>query len=589
MGKIERLFLTNCSDESKIRLVRSHIIALDTETTGLETWSPKVRATHLAEWDNVGHGHCWKAGQFGIFAKRYITLRNSTQLFFNAKFDIPIMRKEFLIPKGPVVDVMLMAQMLLPDEKTKNLKHLTRKILKDPYLEVVALKNWLKQNKGKSYGDAPAHIIEPYNLKDAKSTLELFFVLAEGMDEHKQWHVLEREMRLMPIVLSMEQRGVLIDMAEVDRLDIETTRELSKLKDKLVKLTRNAKFNPNSQAQVVSAVYDGSIMPRRWTKKGKPKVDELSLLEQPSKIGSLVVKYRKVARAAKTYLSRFRKVDANGAFHISFNQGGARTGRFSSDLQNVPRPDDSFLGQLRGCIRSRHSTRLVFIDYDQIELRLTAHFSREKHMLRAINEGQDLHGETCKLIFGKKPDDPDWSKFRYLAKTLNFAVTYGAGYMKFRDTILKDTDGDIRLDPRDAQNYLDEYKSKHPGVAALFEEVIKEVASTGGIVNHYGRYCPVERNKPYTGVNYKIQGTAADFLKLKMFQVSQYLKGRNTKLLMTIHDELVFEVPKHERHVVADLVKIMEDRTTFSVPLTCSVSIGKNWREKKKLSIPSQA
>lgn len=591
--RILKLYGSKQLESSKKRLLRKRVISIDTETTGLRVFDPKVRTTHVSWFDSEGHGNVIEANEVHKLAKlqNRVVDNNTTVLLFNAKFDIRTLSKVGIVIKCPIIDVLLVAQKTKPDENTKNLKHMVRKFLKDPFLEEITMKKWMKENPGKVQGHAPRHIVIPYAYADAKRALELFYYLMPGLDDYKLWTVLEREMLLMRHVMRMESNGVPINQSTVDKLYVDTTTELKLLREQLIAKTKKPGFNPNSHAQVAEVVYNGTVMPRRFSHKtGKPKVDEVSLLEEPSEIGSLVVRYRKMYKARSTYLDNLRDVYSDGRLRAGFNQGAARTGRFSSsgpNLQNIPRPDKTALGRIRSCFEAIKGTRLLFVDYKQIELRLTAHFSGEIHMLEAINKGHDLHDKTCRLMFHIKKRNPEWDTYRFVAKTLNFAVIYGTGGETFRLTVLRETDGKIRLSYYEAASYIENYKSKHPAIMSLFSLVTDEVAKTGGVVNHYGRYMPVDRQTPYVGVNYKIQGTAADFMKMKMILVSQWLKANNlqTKLIMTVHDELIFELYQSEKWIVPHIVKLMEDHTTFKVPLICSVSVGKNWQDKKELKI----
>ena len=570
-------------------------MAVDTETTGLNPHDPKVQLTHISHWSNEGRGTAFSVEDCDKLRTitRACYVKATTKLMFNAKFDIRMLAKRGVKIRGKLIDVMLMAKMVVPDEKWGDaligLKHLARKYLKDPFIEEVKLTQWLRANKlkKKDIGLAPEHIVIPYALADAKRTLELFYFFESAIDEHNMWHVVEREMELMKrVVLPMEQNGICLVQAGVEKLRIKTTKAMQDIKDQLTRLTGDPEFNPNSHPQVAKHFYTGDIKPQRFSRKtGKPSTDTIALLQQPSLFGTLVSKYRKISKAQTTYLKNF----TGDILRVNFNQGGARTGRFSSsgpNLQNIPRPDESsLLGQMRRCFVARPGRRLVFIDYEQIELRLTAHFSQEPHMLEAIHNGEDLHGVTCRLLFNKTPDDPDWKKFRYLAKTLNFAIVYGTGPETFRETILKDTDGTMRLSIVEAAHYINDYKAKHPNVVKLFDDVAREVADTGGVVNAYGRFMPVDPHKVYVGVNYKIQGTAADIIKRAMFKVNKILKGRNSLLVLQVHDELAFDMVSNDRHLIPYIVRAMEVLDEFSVPLTCSVEIGKNWHDKKELKI----
>lgn len=567
------------------------IVSIDTETTGLDTFDPQVQVTHASYWTSLGKGAAFEIGNHEKKERlsAYAADPTVTKLMFNAKFDLRMLDKIGIKVRGPLIDVMLIAQLLLPDEKVKNLKHLVRKFLKDPYIEETRLKQWLRANKTKIYGHAPKHIIEPYALADARRTLELFFFLSGGLDKQNLWTVLEREMLLMrKVVLPMETAGVHIDMKGIDPLKIKVREELKPMKTRMCEIAQNPAFNPNSGKQALAALaVEGIFRPTRFSNQtGKPKVDVAALLEFPSELGSLLVKYRKLSKANSTYLKNFD----SPLLHVSFNQGGARTGRFSSsgpNLQNIPRADENtLLGQMRRLFVAPRGYRLLCIDYKQIELRLTAHFSQQQHMLDAILSDEDLHGVTCKKMFGIDETHAQWKAKRYFAKTLNFAVLYGIGPDKYRLSVLKDTAGTTRISLVQASSYINDWKLQHPAVMKLFENVALEVAKTGGIENHYGRYMPVESGKSYVGVNYKVQGSAADFLKMKMFAVAKLLRNHETKLIMQVHDELVFRVPVAERSIVCDLLEVMEDKTTFDVPLLCSAKWGPNWFDQQDIELP---
>lgn len=547
-----------------------------------------MRLTHISYWTNGGRGQSFSVEKLDKVAKVRKILEDTeiTKLFFNAKFDIRMLAKIGLIPRGPVIDVKLQANLLLPEERAKKLKLLARKFLKENFFEDLNMRKWLKENKGKTIGEAPAHIVEPYNLADSRMTLELFYYFLDGIDKHNLWAVVEREMLLIRnVVMPMEDHGVMLDLEEVDKLKIAVRKAVSDSKAKLLSLTNNPKFNPNSPAQVSKAVYNGSIMPSRFTEKGQPKVDVIALLETPSELGKLIVEHRKLSKAKSTYLDNFdRKI-----LHVDFNSGGAKTGRFSSsgpNLQNIPRPkEDSLLGNMRRVFVARPGHTMFFCDYSQIEMRLAAHFSGETHMLEAINNGVDLHDVTCRVVFNLNSNSKDWELMRYLAKTLNFAVLYGTGAETFRTTVLNNTQGKIRIKQHEASRYLDDWKAKHPNVMKMFDDVAIEIAKTGGVANNYGRFIPASSSKSYVGVNYKIQGTAADFMKMKMLMVAKMLKDYETQMIMTIHDELIFDMPRHEAKVAKEIVYTMEDLTTYSVPITCGVSYGPNWANKKKVKL----
>lgn len=566
------------------------LMAVDTETTGLDVYLPSVVATLVSWWDHKDKGDCFRPKKIPEWFRKRLASKHWTKLFFNAKFDIPILLKLGLKIAGPVIDVQVMCQMAFPKEhpsEKHSLKGLSRRLLKDLYLEEIKIKAWAKKHK-KGIGEAPDRLLFPYAIKDARRTIDLYFYTKAWFDKYQQWGVLKNEMFNTRVMQRMEQTGMLLDMDEVQNQTIRLKKRAQKIKARLCRLTGNPTFNPNSTKQVAAAVYDGSFLPtRRAPKTGKPQVNKLALIDQPSKVGAAILKYRGVTKAVKTYLVNFiDKADPNNVIHANLNQNGARTGRISCsdpNFTNLPRPSEDSLGHIRECVVARPGFRLVFIDFEQLEIRIQAHFTREPHVLEDIRAGRDLHSQTCRRIFEREEDDPEWSKWRYLAKKLNLAMQYGMGVQKFCDIVLQDSDGSVRLKLVEAKKYIDDYKAVHPNLVKLFDDVATEVATTGGVTNDYGRFMPVDRRAPYKGVNYKIQGTAADLMKKAMRRIHRFLKGYKSEMLMQVHDELIFEIHHTEKHLVSRLASMMINRTRFAVPLTVSVEWARNWGQKKKM------
>jgi DNA polymerase-1 len=238
----------------------------------------------------------------------------------------------------------------------------------------------------------------------------------------------------------------------------------------------------------------------------------------------------------------------------------------------VPSDDDSFL---------------LLIDFDQIELRLAAHFGNEQHMIADIINGRDLHTGTCKRMFNKDETAEDFKRYRYLAKRLNFGTLYGTGPAKFSSTVLEDSNGDFRISIAEAGAFIGKWWAAHPGISELRNRVFSEVARTGGVRTHFGRFIPVESWKDHAALNYLIQGTAADVIKRAIIRVERLLKKERarTKLLLPVHDELIFNMPREEKGLVRDIVKAMQELDQFCVPLTCSVEAGLRWGKKKPVVV----
>lgn len=596
--------LTSGSDQTLVSTdwFTDKLIAIDTETTGLQVYKPEVRPTFVSWWNHRDIGGGFRVidnelvGDTEAIArlKKRCASPRWTKLFFNAKFDIPILRKCGVVIRGPIIDVFPMTQMSMPKQKpqdTHSLKGLTRRIFDDPYVEEINIKRWARQNKT-TIGYAPDHLIFPYGIKDARRTIDLFFYCKTFFDDNNQWGVLHKEMILTRVLLSMEEIGMQTDPDVVNTMLVATRKRAQKIKDRLCKLTGNPSFNPNATVQVARAVFHGgkgAPTPTRFTKNtGAVQVNKLALIEAPSKLGDLVLKWRKVAKTTQTYLGNFILLaDAHNVIHPTINQNGARTGRVSCsdpNLTNLPRPDESSLGRIRGCFVPRRGFGFLFADYSQLEIRIQAHWTGERHIIRAIRSGLDLHDETCRKILKRDPSD---KVMRYIGKKLNLAMQYGMGKEKFCDTVLADSDGAIRISLVESSAYVDTFWAGHPKLAEFFEAVNKEVADTGGVVNAYGRFMPVDQRTPYKGVNYKVQGTAADLVKDRMRKLFYgLLHGLKSRMVMQIHDELMFEIHDTERWLAEPIRELMEEHHRFVVPLTVDLEWSpESWAAKLPLTV----
>jgi len=452
------------------------------------------------------------------------------------------------------------------------------------------MKKWAtrrkRENKNPAYGLAPDHIRVPYAQKDAECTMMLW-LLMWGAANKKQKKIYRNEMKVLRCVLDMEKRGLLIDLDLAGKMLTKAERMRKKYLSKLRKMTGNKLFNPRSPIQLKEAIYGtGRTKIVRRTKTGKPSTDRLTLIQVVHPLAPVILIYRQWEKLSGTYLKPLIERQNRGIIHPSFNQAGTKTGRFSSsnpNFQNLPRPGNSPLGRIKDLIIARPLTRLILIDYKQLEIRICAHYSQEPHLLEAIHNGEDIHGVTCKVTFDKKETDSDWGEYRYFAKTLNFLLQYGGGAGKLVDTVMEQTGKKLTL--YKASKLIQAYQERNPKVMGLFDMVANEVIKTGGVENIFGRFVDVPLSTTYVGVNYKIQGTAADLIKFKMPLVRKKLAGSKSYMLLQVHDELGFEIHKDDKDLIPTLKEAMEELNAFSVPITCDVKIGKRWGRKKALEL----
>ena len=591
-----------------------HYLAVDTEARGTRAVDARrkdTEVTHISWWNERGegesvpflHNRChkswWVEKQWhkSTNVARAIEDPRVIKLFWNAKYDLKVLQRAGIQVKGPIIDVMLLARIVHTAERPGQytLKHFSRKFLENTYVEETKLRQWCTKQKRKkepcAYGDAPLHILHPYSLLDAQCTFELFWLMSKKLTNPLA-RLLKIEHQVLARTITMENRGLLIDEDLCLDLMARCTKDMQRSKGALRKVLKNPLFNPNSHQQVAQVFFtDEGRNPVALTPTGQPTTDKVAMLTLRDKYddtrAQLVMDWRKVAKARDTYLKRFLDDrDEFGILRGYFNQSGTRTGRFSSsepNLQNITRPSAKASGRLRDCFISRPNYRFICIDYDQIELRLGAHFAQVTNMLEAIHNGVDLHGDTAIRMFGVTPESEDWTTKRQISKTLNFAIFFGIGSEEFMNTLIRESE--MYLSLYQAADFRKTYKDIYPEIDDYFETITQEVLETGGVTNPYGRFMETPRGKSYIGVNYKIQSTAADLIKERMLVCADLLRGKKSGLVAIVHDELIFEMHYEDKYLIPRLKKEMEELKKFSVPLTCSVAQAKRWGKKRKIKV----
>lgn len=574
---------------NKEALLKRKWVAVDTETYGnikkVSVYDKSIRCAYISYWDSDGNGDVFSINdtvKLKKFLKTYYYNPEYVKLFWNAPFDIPVLQKEDFKPQGTVLDGLLIAQIAHRGEIQFGLKHFAKKFLGDLYTEEAQLLKYIRRHKC-DYGSVPLDTIYPYAIKDARCTLDLVTLMLLNLPD-RLWTTVVLEHKIMPVALGMMQRGITVDRAEAERQTVIAQSKLRKLKSKILKTLLNPKLNLNSSKQLLKALWPEENYVRYSKKTGNPSSDNLALLLDGRPVARAIQVYRRYSKAISTYYNTLLGVPEDNYLHCNLSQSKAITGRWSAskpNLQNQPRPGDNPLGNIRACYTACSDDYILgAIDFSQIEIRLLACLANEPHMIATILAGGDVHTNTCKLLFDKNPDDEDFTLYRYLAKRLNFAVVYGTGADKFVNTTLQDTDGKVRLEVHQAREYIDTWWEAHPNVLAYKHSLLSEVSNTGGITTYGGRFIPVDSYKDHAILNYKVQGSAAVVLKKSMLRVNKLLKREfpETFMLLPVHDELLFDVYKRTMHECLPRIKeVMEDRTTFAVPITCSVKIGPNW------------
>jgi len=439
------------------------------------------------------------------------------------------------------------------------------------------------------FADVDIDIAAEYACEDAVISLELYNFLWSKVSKDKNIVKVysDIEMPLVPILSKIETNGVLIDSKALQKLSKDLDKELNEIESKCFKIT-NKEFNLNSPKQLQEILYDELKIPvSKKTPTGKPSTDEdtLQFLAQTNELPKLILEYRSLNKLKTGYTDKLplQISKTSGRVHTSYQQAITSTGRLSStdpNLQNIP-IKTSRGKKIRKTFIAQGEKRIFAADYSQIELRIMAHLSEDKNLLKAFKNKIDIHSFTASEIFAIDIENVSTDD-RRAAKAINFGLIYGMSSFGLSKQ--------LGIPISAAKDYMDVYFERYPRIKSYMNQ-IKDFAKNNGYVETiYGRklYLPeissknVQRRKyaERTAINAPVQGSAADIIKIAMIQIDQWLSNNksDTKMIMQVHDELVFEIP--EKNAVADvenIIKIMKNCVSLNLPLEVNYGIDKNW------------
>lgn len=389
----------------------------------------------------------------------------------------------------------------------------------------------------------------------------------------------EIEAPLTKILAKAEYVGFNVNQNILDEIAIDTKSQIDHLSEQIFAYT-NGPFNLNSPKQLAEVLFDELGLP--LIKKRSTAVEVLERLAPEHEIIPLILEYRRVQKLYSTYAVGLQKhITANSKIHTTLNQHATQTGRLSSsnpNLQNISVRDEAGR-RVRAAFVPSAGNVLLSIDYSQIELRVLAFLANEEKMVAAFNESRDIHEETARDIFGV--DEVDRSQRRE-AKSVNFGIIYGMSDYGLSQQL------DIPV--KAAKAYIDRYHEVYPNISEYMDQQVALCMKEGFVSTYFGRrrYInevfdanhAVREFGKRAAMNAPIQGTAADIIKMAMVKVDAYLKDKQTKMILQVHDELVFDVPIEELEMIEkDIVEIMENIVSWPVKLKVSYSSGQNWME----------
>ncbi len=509
----------------------------------------------------------------------------------NGKYDLRVLKNFGIDVKGFSFDTMIAAYLLDPGARGLGLDAVTlsefgfEKISKDDLLG--------KTRERIAFSEVQKENLSLYSCEDADFTFRLVKRLQPKLKEQNQEKLFsEIEIPLIAVLAEMEENGIKLDKNFLGKMGGEVRERIKDLETKICQ-SAGKNFNINSTKQLKEILFEDLLIPTDNIKKTKTgfstAADELAKLRGLHPIIVLLEEYRELAKLESTYIDALPKLinSKTGRVHTHYNQTITATGRLSStdpNLQNIPVRTD--LGRkIRQAFVAEKGCKLLALDYSQIELRLAAHMSGDKKMIKAFQGGADIHRSTAAEINQidlSKVDD----QMRREAKATNFGVLYGQGAHGLSQT--------AGISYADAKNFIDNYFAVFTDIKKYIDDKTDFAKSNGYAETLFGRrrnlpeinssVVMIKKAAERMAVNTPLQGTAADMLKVAMIKIQNEVCGEDIKMVLTVHDELIFEVKENLVETAAKRIKkIMEEVIKLDVPVVVDVKVGDNWGEMEKV------
>ena len=602
IGELEKYISTFLKSSAAKKL-----IAYDSETTSLDTFNCRILGFSLCyeegkavyvplaqETEGLfgGDEYISKADAFTQL-ERIFTDSTVTVIMHNAKFDLKVLYKTGftkIFDGCKYYDTMVTAWLINPERTGRNgysLEYLGETVLGLKGIEFSDI-----VQKGQTFADVPLEQAYRYAAEDADFTYRLGLKLREPFEKDKTQtlkKLLMLEMQVLPVLTKMELTGIHLDAQSLNEYNKELTHSISIIEQDIHKEVGH-EFNIASPKQLQTVLFEERHLPHgKKTKTGySTDTSVLEELAAMDPVPRMILEYRELAKIQSTYVETLPTlIDKQERIHTDFVQTGTATGRLSCrdpNLQNIPVRTDAGR-KIRSAFTAPQGKVLISADYAQIELVVLAHLSCDKNMCKAFNEGTDVHKATAALIYQVPPEHVT-PEMRRTAKTINFGVIYGMSAFRLAN--------DLGISRTQAANFIENYFRTYSDVDRFIKETVANAEKTGSITTIFGRTRPIiginSVNKvekaaaERIAVNSPVQGSAADIVKKAMTDISKALDESKSpaKLLLQVHDELIFECPDDKATIEATVALIkdkMEHAVELNVPLRVSIEYGKNWGE----------
>lgn len=585
-------------DDMLAALQKAEMIAFDSETTSLDPLRADLVGLSFAIepeqgwYIPVGHRYLGAPEQLDgqlVLDKLRPLLGDGgrAKVAQNGKYDLLVLRRAGLEVAGLNFDTMLASYLANPAAKSHSLDNLAGDLLGYRTISYSEICGSGRNRIG--FEEVEVEKALTYATEDADITLRLQQKLAPQLVEAAQRKLFDEvEMPLLAVLADMEWAGIRIDSEFLGDLSKEMEGKMRSLEEDIYRIA-GGPFNVASPKQLGEVLFERLSLPRgKKTKTGwSTDVEVLTKLAEEHDIAARILDYRSLAKLKSTYCDALPKLvhPDTGRIHTSFNQAVTATGRLSSsepNLQNIPiRSEEG--RRIREAFVPAEGNLLLAADYSQVELRILAHMADEPALKESFAHGEDIHSRTASEIFGVFLElvTPE---MRRSAKTINFGVLYGMSAFGLAKA--------LNIGRKEAQEYIDSYFARYPKVLEFMEAKKEEGRQQGYVSTLFGRRCSVaeinSRNGAVRGyaernaINYPIQGTAADIIKVAMVAISRRLQQEKlqARMVLQVHDELVFDVPEAELEILQKLVREeMEGAASLAVPLLVDMGTGRNWRE----------
>ncbi|HHI03062.1 MAG TPA: DNA polymerase I, partial [candidate division Zixibacteria bacterium] len=574
-------------------------VAIDTETTSI----------NALEADLVGISFCAKAGKAYYLPlghddpkrnlpqkevsepiSKLLTDKSIQKFGQNIKYDLEVLHRAGYDIDPISFDTMLASYVISPSGRRHGLNSLAFEYFNYRMQPISDLIGTGKKQKTFNTVDVDRAVF--YAAEDADYTYRLRSVLAPKIDELKLHNLYYNiEVPLIRVLATMEEEGVKVDADYLGKMSREMEGQINKITTDIY-TEAGREFNINSTQQLSKILFEDLKLPTRGkTAKKTGYSTDVKVLEELAEIHDLpklILEYRQLSKLKSTYIDAIPKLinKETGRVHTSFNQTIAATGRLSStepNLQNIPIRTE--IGrQIRKAFIPRDENHLLLVaDYSQVELRILAHITNDKTLINAFRNNEDIHARTAAEVYGADINNIT-PQMRRAAKTANFAIIYGvSAYGLSQQT---------ELDPGQSKDFIETYLARYPGIKEYMDDSIKFARENGYVKTLLNRirYLPEINSRNFQArkfaeriaINTPIQGTAADMIKVAMITIHKKMKNMKSKMILQVHDELVFDMHNEESKKLQKIVRDgMEKAIKLKVPVVADIGVGPNWLEAK--------